>query len=122
MKNWKEIKAEANAKWTGFTIRAKTKAREIYEWYRSNPEEAAALASIGIVSLTAVGRTAKYVDRKIALKKEQDLKDLYVYDRSLGIYHELRRKLKPSEVRQIDARRANGESMTQILSSMRLLK
>ena len=122
MKTFEELKSELNAKWTGFTIKTKVKAREVYYWCRDHKEEAAFIATTGVAVIGAVGKAAKRIDRKIDLKREQDLKDLYVYDRSLGIYHELRRKLRPSEVLEIDRRRAAGESMTYILSSMRLLK
>ena len=122
MKTFEELKSELNAKWTGFTIKTKVKAREVYYWCRDHKEEAAFIATTGVAVIGAVGKAAKRIDRKIDLKRERDLKDLYVYDRSLGIYHELRRKLRPSEVLEIDRRRAAGESMTYILSSMRLLK
>lgn len=122
MKTWKELKSEANAKWTGFTIKAKVKARQTLEWCRENRDEAALIVTAGIWVLGAVGKAARRIDHKIDLRKEQDLKDLYVYDRSLGIYHELRRKLRPSEALEIDRRRTNGESMAHILASMRLLK
>ena len=42
--------------------------------------------------------------------------------KTLGYYHELNRKLKPSEALEIDQRRSNGETMAQILASMKLLK
>ena len=122
MKTLKELKSEANRRWTEFTIKTKAKVHEAYVWASNNRDEAALIVTVGLATLGAVGKAVRSVDRKMDLKKEQDLKDLYVYDRSLGIYHELRRKLKPSEVQEIDHRRANGESMTHILANMRLLK
>lgn len=122
MKTFEELKSELNARWTGFTIKTKVKTREIYQWCCMHKEEAAFIATTGVAAVGAVSKIARRIDRKLDLKHEQNLKDLYVYDRSLGIYHELRRKLKPSEAIEIDRRRANGESMIHILASMRLLK
>ena len=117
-----ELKANAEARWTGFKVKAKVKAHEAWEWACTHREEATTIVTLGVMAIGAIGKEARRIDRKMAIKHEQDLKDLYVYDRSLGIYHELRRKLRPSEVREIDARRQQGESMTSILSSMRVLK
>lgn len=123
MKSFEDIKSEMNARWTGFTIKAKYKTRQAIEWMKENKEiTAGILVPTGIMVIKTVSGIAKSVDRKIDLKKEQDLKDLYIYDRSLGYYHELNRKLKPSEALEIDQRRSNGETMAQILASMKLLK
>ena len=75
----------------------------------------------GLLIIRGVGNTIRSVDRKIDLKREQDLQDLYIYDHSLGMYHKLRRPMKPSEKIEIDRRRQMGESKIQILSSMGLL-
>ena len=117
-----DVKANATAKWIGFKVKAKAKAHEVWDWACTHREEATTIVTLGVMAIGAVGKECRRLDRKHDLKKEQELKDLYVYDRSLGIYHELRRKLRPSEVREIDARRQAGESMTSILSSMRVLR
>lgn len=123
MKTFEELKSELNAKWTGFTIRAKVKAREAYEWTVENKE---IVIGILVPTTLAVAKTitgiTKSIDRKMDLKKEQDLKDLYIYDRSLGCYHELSHKLSSNEALEIDRRRSNGESMIHILNTMKLLK
>jgi len=122
MKTFEEIKSELNARWTGFTVKVKVKVRETYQWCCEHRDETAFIVTTGIGAIGAITKLGRRIDHKLDLKKEQDLKDLYVYDRSLGIYHELRRKLKPSEAMEIDRRRANGESMVHILNNMRLLK
>lgn len=123
MKSFEDIKSEMNARWTGFTFKAKYKTHQAIEWMKENKEiTTGILIPTGIVVIKTISGIAKSVDRKIDLKKEQDLKDLYIYDRSLGYYHELNRKLKPSEALEIDQRRSNGETMAQILASMKLLK
>ena len=60
--------------------------------------------------------------KRFNLNKEQKLKDLYIYDRSHGHYWELRRKLSTREMLEIDRRKDNGESLVDILESMRVLK
>ena len=123
MKSFEEVKSELNAKWTGFTIRARVNAKRALEWTKENKEIViGVLVPTGIAVVKTVTGIVKSVDRKMDLKKEQDLKDLYIYDRSLGYYHELNRKLKPSEALEIDKRRCDGESMAHILASMKLLK
>lgn len=123
MKTFEEMKSELNAKWTGFTIKAKVKTREAFEWMKENKEIVGTIVvPAGIVLIKTATGLVKSIDRKIDLQKEQDLKDLYVYDRSLGYYHELKHKLSSSEALEIDRRRSNGESMAQILASMKLLK
>ena len=122
MKSFEDMKAEMSAKWTGFTVKVKTKVRETYVWVSNNKEEAAVLIGIGSSLIGGAFKAAKMVNKKAVLKKEQDLKDLYVYDRSLGVYHELKHKLRPSEIQQIDRRKREGETLVQILTDMRLIK
>ncbi len=123
MKTFEEMKSELNAKWTGFTIKAKVKAHETFEWMKENKEIVGTIiVPTGIILIKTATGLVKSIDRKIDLQKEQNLKDLYIYDRSLGYYHELNRKLTPSEALEIDRRRSNGETMAQILASMKLLK
>ena len=118
MITFNEIKAKAHEA----KEKAKEKIHDAYVWCITHRDETALIVTGGIAVLGAIGKTARRIDHKITLQKEQDLKDLYVYDRSLGIYHELRRKLRPSEALEIDRRRSDGESMAHILASMRLLK
>lgn len=122
MKNFEELKADVKQKWYTTKEKVKTKIHDGYVWCCEHQEETALIVTGGVAVLGAIGKTVRSIDRKIDLHKEQNLKDLYVYDRSLGIYHELRRKLRPSEALEIDRRRSEGESMAHILASMRLLK
>lgn len=123
MKTFEEVKSEMNAKWTGFTIKARVKVREAFEWTKENKEIViGVLVPTTIAVVKTVTGITKSIDRKIDLKKEQDLKDLYIYDRSLGCYHELNHRLSSNEALEIDRRRSDGESMVHILDSMRLLK
>lgn len=53
---------------------------------------------------------------------EEELKDLYCYDRSLGHYWRLRRELSNKEWLEIDQRKKNGERLADILDEMKVLK
>ena len=61
------------------------------------------------------------LSKHAALTKEQTLKDLYCYDRSLGHYWKLRRELTNEEWLEIDKRKKNGERLSDILDAMRVL-
>ncbi len=121
MKTWKEIKQETSDKIWFAKEKAKRKAEAVVQWCSENKELAIAMIPVGFMFIRGVGNTIRSVDRKMDLKKEQELQDLYIYDHSLGMYLKLRRPLKPSEKIEIDRRRNNGESKIQILSSMGLL-
>ena len=65
---------------------------------------------------------AKVVSKRINLRKQEELKDLYCYDRSLGHYWRLRRELSNKEWLEIDQRKKNGERLSDILAEMKVLK
>lgn len=121
MKSFEEIKSDVSIWWYGVRWNAKRKFDNTVKWCEENKELALAMIPVGLMVVKGVGNAARSIDRKIDMKREQDLQDLYIYDHSLGMYHKLRRPLKPSEKIEIDHRRANGESKIQILSSMGLL-
>ena len=121
MKKFEDIKTDVSMWWYGVKWNAKQKAERTIKWCEENKELAIAMIPVGLVAIKGVSNTIRSIDRKIDLKKEQDLQELYVYDHSLGMYHKLRRPLRPSEKVEIDRRRQNGESKIQILTSMGLL-
>ena len=125
MANFKETyeakKAEFQGWWYGFTYRTETKIRGFGNWVSQNKEVAIAAIPFAIVGLKTAGNAIHSLNRKSDLRKEQELKDLYIYDRSLGKYHKLRRPMRTSEMLELDRRKANGESMICILNDMRLL-
>ncbi len=117
----KNAKAEAEAKWIAFQYRFETKAIAVGNWVSRNKEVTIALIPVGLVAIRGIGNTIRSMDRKIDMEKAQKLQDLYVYDHSLGMYHKLKRPMKPSEKIELDRRRNEGESKIQILASMGLL-
>ena len=121
MKNFEDVKSDAYVWWYGVKWNAKQKFDATVKWCEDNKELAIAMIPVGLMFIKGVGNTVRSIDRKHDLKREQELNELYVYDHSLGMYHKLRRPLKPSEKIEIDIRRQKGESKIHILSSMGLL-
>lgn len=97
----------------------KEKTNNVLEWCGQHKEEIVIFVP---VVTSGVFKIVKMHSRKTALEDERYLKERYVYDRSAGHYYETRRKIKSSEWAIIDDRRKNGESLGEILQSMRLLK
>lgn len=78
-----------------------------------------ALLGLFTKTVTAVTRVAISEHQ---LKREEQLKDYRVYDRSSGDYVKLNRPLTGSEQVELDARHTNGESVTSILHDMGKIK
>ena len=102
-----------------FKWKLKKAFRKGKEWAVRNKE---LLIVITPAVAGAVTTIVKVVGKRANLHKEEELKDLYCYDRSLGHYWRLRRELSNKEWVEIDRRKASGERLADILSEMRLLK
>lgn len=89
------------------------------EWIVKNKEAVITLTPVIIGGVTTV---SKVVGKRINLRKQENLKDLYCYDRSLGHYWRLRRELTNKEWLEIDQRKKNGERLSDILEQMKVLK
>lgn len=102
--------------------KVKAKVEEIknkaVDFVTDHPTETLALATTLIGSAVGLARRA---DRKKDIREQQRLREEYIYDRSLGSYWKTRRKLSNSEKLEIERRRRQGESLGEILRSMRLL-
>lgn len=98
---------------------AKAKANQAWNWAKQNKEAAIAIAT---VTITAGTTLVKVVGKNINLHKQESVKNLYCYDRSLGHYWRLRRELSNAEWLEIDTRKKNGERLSDILSELKVLK
>ena len=107
------------AKKRAFKEKIKTKIQNGKEWCIRNKEAVITLAPVAIGGVTTI---AKVVSKRSNLRKQETLKDLYCYDRSLGHYWRLRRELSNKEWLEIDQRKKNGERLSDILSEMKVLK
>ena len=95
------------------------KKQKVCCWAMNN-KELLMVAIPGVIGASTA--MIKAVGKHENIKKEQEVKDLYCYDRSLGHYWKLRRELTNSEWTQIDKRKANGERMANILEELKVLK
>lgn len=97
----------------------KSKIQSGKDWFIQNKEIVITLVPIIIGGVTTV---AKVVGKRVNLHKQEELKDLYCYDRSLGHYWRLKRELSNKEWLEIDRRKKGGERLADILSEMKVLK
>lgn len=111
-----EVKNEN--KWEDLKWKAKCKYDAAKDWVVRNKEVVIAAVPALIGGVFEIIKIASKAD---AREEEKELKELYIYDRSMGHYWKLRRRLTNSEYREIERRKAEGESMGEILESMRVL-
>lgn len=89
------------------------------EWFEQNKEVVITLTPVVIGGMATI---TKVVGKHINLNKEESVKNLYCYDRSLGHYWRLRRELTNNEWLEIDRRKKNGERLADILEELKVLK
>lgn len=99
--------------------KAKAKLEMAGDWFNRNKEIVLVLAPVFIGGITTV---VKVVGKHVNLHKEEAVKNLYCYDRSLGHYWALRRELSNKEWLEIDQRKKNGERLSDILEALKVLK
>lgn len=110
-------KMKVESRWHELKRKATEKAKHALQWAKENPE-LAALAGAGI---GAAAKGLKSLVRTYNVRKDQYNKERYIYDRSLGMYLHTKRKLTNKDYATINARRAKGEKLADILASMRIL-
>lgn len=115
--NMEEFKRESKRR--AFKDKINAKIQNGKEWIVRNKEVVITLTPVIIGGVTTV---SKVVGKRINLRKQENLKDLYCYDRSLGHYWRLRRELTNKEWLEIDQRKKNGERLSDILEQMKVLK
>ena len=81
MKNVKEIKQEVSDRIYFAKEKAKRDVVEVTKWIVDNKETLAVVTPVAIAALRGANKVHSSINRKVALKKEQELKDLRVYDR-----------------------------------------
>ena len=99
----------------------KERINNVLTWVSDNKEIVVCGIS-GLALFTKLGmKFGTSLVRKHNLKKEEQLKENYCYDRSLGHYWKLKRKLTNEEWVAIDTRKKNGERLADILDSLKVL-
>ena len=104
---------------------AKTKVKfavkDTIDWCVENKEIVIASAPVVAVGAKGLTKLVGNIARNRNIKAEEEIKKLYVYDRRNGMYLKLRKPLTTAQKSEIDRRKRDGESLTQILTSMRML-
>jgi hypothetical protein len=101
-----------------FKKKLKSGFRKTKDWVVEHKDLVITLTPVIIGGIATV---VKVVGKRSNLRKEEELKELYCYDRSLGHYWKLRRELSNQEWLEIDRRKKNGERLSDILSDMNVL-
>ena len=111
----KELKkTRRKAKFRELKAAAKLKAYQVADWAEEHRE-------VLMVTIPAIGIGGRFIAKRSNLNQERQLKDKYIYDRSAGHYWKLRKKPTQNQWAEIDRRKANGERLSDILMSMRLM-
>lgn len=98
------------------------KVKDTANWVNNNKETLAVVLPVVVAGVAGSAKIVKSVSRNVALKQEKDLKERFIYDRSLGKYLELKKPLSNSQLTSILERKENGEKLSIILHNMGLLK
>lgn len=85
-------------------------------------ENKEAILILGPGALAVCGKAIKAISKHVNANQVRNYKEKFIYNRSLGCYHELRRKPTRNEYLTIEKRKKSGEALADILESMRLLK
>lgn len=115
-------KLERKIKIRNFTNKVKEKVHDTYVWLDDNKEYLIVIIPAVMTVVEGGLRLSRSISRNIANKQEQKMKDMYIYDRSLGKYVELKKPLSNSDMKTILDRRENGEKLSNILIDLNLIK
>lgn len=119
-----EMEVCYKSKWEKFKYGVRKRWDKLKNFVREKPREAFMIGSVIVVGLDKLFRAIKKFKELQPTQAELDRewKDTHIYDRSLGMYYPLRRKMTPRECMEFDRRKRAGEPTGHILESMRLLK
>lgn len=112
---------EKESKRREFKENVKRKFSNAVNFVSDHKEEIMILSPIIMAGIAGITKVSKGMIRNHNLNKEQDLKELYCYDRSLGRYWKLQKPLSNNDWITINDRKKNGETLADILSSMNVL-
>lgn len=126
MMNFKEFcqskKAEYSLKRNDFKRKAKRAFWNATYWLKDNYDVLLLVVPAGVFVVRSGVKVTKLISHNIALSQERKVKDLRIYDRSLGKYLELKRPLKNNDMKTILERKENGEKLSSILMDLNLIR
>lgn len=121
MKNFEEIRNDFENWKYQKEVQFKRKAENTWDWIVKNKDILVVTipAALGIAG--SINKGINRIERRNVVRREENLKNRYIYDRSLGFYYKCKRDLRPNELLEIDARKRKGEPLGSILRSMNLI-
>ena len=114
-----KLKNLAKKVWRGFVHGCKWIVKQIQngaQWCMDNQEVVYVVCGAASAASWVIRRF-----RKNSAQREMDYQRTHIYDYSLGHHWTLRRELTSNEMWEMERRKSNGESLGDILYSMRVL-
>ena len=97
----------------------KAKFNSAVSWCKENKEVLVVVVPVAGATIAGVTKLGKQL---VSTHKVNEYQNKVIYDRSLGHYWDLNRKLSNQEYLAIEQRRKNGERLSDILNDMKVLK
>lgn len=116
-----EMEVHYESRWQKFKHKCWKAKEKVKNTVKTYPKESATVVILGGAAIGKLIQKWKSIQPTQA-ELDREWKDLHIYDRSLGMYYPLRRKMTPRECMEFERRKRNGEPTGHILESMRLLK
>lgn len=116
-----DMEVHYNSRWDKFKHKCWKAKEKVKNTVKTYPKECATAVILGGAAFGKLIHNWKSIQPTQA-ELDREWKDLHIYDRSLGMYYPLRRKMTPRECMEFERRKRNGEPTGHILESMRLLK
>ena len=113
---------EKKVKKERFKRKVKEKVQNTIYWINENKEFLIIVVPAASAILGGGFKVIRSISRNVALAQEKRIKDMRIYDRSMGKYIELKRPLKNADMKTILERRENGEKLSNILMDLKLIK
>ena len=118
-----DVKAfERKCKRKNFKRKVKENIHKTVIWINDNKEFLVIAIPAAATVVSGTYKIVRKVSNNIAIAQQQRIKDMRIYDRSLGKYVELKRPLRNSDMKVILERRENGERLSNILMDLCLIK
>ena len=120
-KNIVDMEVVYKNKWDKIKSKAKDKKDKFVNWVKDDPRKLIAIGSVVVVGGKKLYEGIKHIQPTQA-ELDRRWHETHIYDRSIGMYYEIKRPMSANESILFSQRKARGELTGDILMSMRLLK
>lgn len=114
--------SEKELKWSRVKRKVINRINGTLEWINQNKEALVIIVPVAVAAFNGGSKIVRGILNNVALAQEKRLKELKIYDRSMGRYIDLKRPLRQSDMKIILERKENGEKLSNILMDLNLLK